>query len=93
MPVSVWTSTLQRTIQTAEQLPFPKLRWKARQKFVPNLYVSLQIDALALKCVSKADRFPARSLSTPTSTIHSVVPDHKICWDDYVLLGICAGTG
>ena len=28
MPVSVWTSTLQRTIQTAEQLPFPKLRWK-----------------------------------------------------------------
>lgn len=30
MPVSVWTSTLQRTIQTAEQLPFPKLRWKVR---------------------------------------------------------------
>jgi hypothetical protein len=31
MPVSVWTSTLQRTIQTAEQLPFPKLRWKVSQ--------------------------------------------------------------
>uniref|UniRef100_A0A061SGZ3 6-phosphofructo-2-kinase / fructose-2,6-bisphosphatase n=1 Tax=Tetraselmis sp. GSL018 TaxID=582737 RepID=A0A061SGZ3_9CHLO len=29
MPVSVWTSTLKRTIQTAEFLPFPKLRWKA----------------------------------------------------------------
>ncbi len=28
MPVSVWTSTLRRTIQTAEHLPFPKLRWK-----------------------------------------------------------------
>ena len=28
MPVSVWTSTLVRTIQTAELLPFPKLRWK-----------------------------------------------------------------
>ena len=28
MPVSVWTSTLKRTIQTAEHLPFPKLRWK-----------------------------------------------------------------
>jgi hypothetical protein len=28
MPVSVWTSTLKRTIQTAELLPFPKLRWK-----------------------------------------------------------------
>ena len=30
MPVSVWTSTLKRTIQTAELLPFPKLRWKVR---------------------------------------------------------------
>ena len=28
MPMSVWTSTLNRTIQTAEGLPFPKLRWK-----------------------------------------------------------------
>ena len=28
MPVSVWTSTLRRTIQTAEAIPFPKLRWK-----------------------------------------------------------------
>uniref|UniRef100_A0A7R9VHD7 6-phosphofructo-2-kinase domain-containing protein n=1 Tax=Chlamydomonas euryale TaxID=1486919 RepID=A0A7R9VHD7_9CHLO len=27
--VSVWTSTLKRTIQTAGYLPFPKLRWKA----------------------------------------------------------------
>lgn len=29
MALSVWTSTLQRTIQTAQYLPFPKLRWKA----------------------------------------------------------------
>jgi len=28
MPVSVWTSTLRRTIATAESVPFPKLRWK-----------------------------------------------------------------
>lgn len=27
--VAVWTSTLKRTIQTARNLPFPKLRWKA----------------------------------------------------------------
>jgi hypothetical protein len=32
MPVSVWTSTLKRTIQTAELLPFPKLRWKVRAR-------------------------------------------------------------
>ena len=44
MPVSVWTSTLKRTIQTAELLPFPKLRWKVRarpscpcrQQFIPR---------------------------------------------------------
>eukprot|EP00210_Caulerpa_lentillifera_P001990 g1908.t1 len=29
VPLSIWTSTLQRTIQTAQYLPFPKLRWKA----------------------------------------------------------------
>ncbi|GAX77020.1 hypothetical protein CEUSTIGMA_g4467.t1 [Chlamydomonas eustigma] len=29
IPISVWTSTLKRTIQTASLLPFPKLRWKA----------------------------------------------------------------
>lgn len=29
VPLSVWTSTLKRTIQTAEHLPFPKMRWKA----------------------------------------------------------------
>lgn len=27
--LSVWTSTLRRTIQTASALPFPKLQWKA----------------------------------------------------------------
>lgn len=28
-PLTVWTSTLKRTMQTAEHLPFPKLQWKA----------------------------------------------------------------
>jgi len=28
IPVSVWTSTLKRTIESAAHLPFPKLRWK-----------------------------------------------------------------
>ncbi|GAX82741.1 hypothetical protein CEUSTIGMA_g10167.t1 [Chlamydomonas eustigma] len=28
-PLQVWTSTLKRTIQTAQHLPFAKLRWKA----------------------------------------------------------------
>ena len=29
VPVAVWTSTLNRTIATASNLPYPKLRWKA----------------------------------------------------------------
>ena len=29
LPISCWTSTLRRTIQTARLIPFPKLRWKA----------------------------------------------------------------
>jgi broad specificity phosphatase PhoE len=29
VPLSVWTSTLRRTILTAKALPYPKLRWKA----------------------------------------------------------------
>ena len=28
-PLTVWTSTLQRTIQTAFDLPYPKLTWKS----------------------------------------------------------------
>eukprot|EP00884_Botryococcus_braunii_P005345 jgi/Botrbrau1/14811/Bobra.0332s0004.1 len=38
MPVSVWTSTLKRTIQTAESLPFPKLRWKVLDEIQTGLY-------------------------------------------------------
>lgn len=28
-PLTVWTSTLKRTIQTGQQLPYPKLTWKS----------------------------------------------------------------
>ncbi|RHZ45421.1 hypothetical protein Glove_680g32 [Diversispora epigaea] len=28
-PLTVWTSTMRRTIQTSEYLPYPKLQWKA----------------------------------------------------------------
>lgn len=38
MPVVVWTSTLQRTIQTAEQLPFPKLRWKVLDEIQAGIF-------------------------------------------------------
>lgn len=38
MPVSVWTSTLNRTIQTAEGLPFPKLRWKVLDEIQAGIF-------------------------------------------------------
>lgn len=38
MPVSVWTSTLSRTIQTAEGLPFPKLRWKVLDEIQAGIF-------------------------------------------------------
>lgn len=38
MPVSVWTSTLQRTIQTAQQIPFPKLRWKVLDEIQAGMF-------------------------------------------------------
>ncbi|KAF7730973.1 Fructose-2,6-bisphosphatase [Apophysomyces ossiformis] len=31
-PLIVWTSTMKRTIQTAELLPYPKLQWKALEE-------------------------------------------------------------
>lgn len=43
MPVSVWTSTLTRTIETAEQIPFPKLRWKVwHPSSLPSIQLVLQ---------------------------------------------------
>ena len=38
VPVIVWTSTLQRTIQTAERLPFPKLRWKVLDEIQAGIF-------------------------------------------------------
>lgn len=38
VPVSVWTSTLKRTIESASHLPFPKLRWKALDEIHAGSY-------------------------------------------------------
>ena len=38
MPVIVWTSTLQRTIQSAERLPFPMLRWKVLDEIQTGIF-------------------------------------------------------
>lgn len=37
----VWTSTLRRTIQTAQNLPYPKLTWKSLDELDAGLYIML----------------------------------------------------
>ncbi len=49
--MSVWTSTLRRTIATANYLPFPKLRWKALDEIQAGV-----CDGMTYKEV--AQRFP-----------------------------------
>ncbi|KAK9918087.1 hypothetical protein WJX75_001099 [Coccomyxa subellipsoidea] len=49
MPVSVWTSTLRRTIQTAELLPFPKLRWKALDEIQAGIFDGWTYEEIAEK--------------------------------------------
>ncbi|KAK9833381.1 hypothetical protein WJX81_000334 [Elliptochloris bilobata] len=46
MPVSVWTSTLKRTIQTAEHLPFPKLRWKALDEIHAGIFDGMSYEQI-----------------------------------------------
>jgi hypothetical protein len=70
MPVSVWTSTLQRTIQTAEQLPFPKLRWKASPGRNMNDQVQTSGPQPVNTCsMSQACIGLAATLSTPFRTV------------------------
>ena len=58
LPVSCWTSTLQRTIQTAKHVPFPKLRWKALDE--------IQAGALsAHSCTIVTHQTPFSSMLSP----------------------------
>ncbi|KAG2485295.1 hypothetical protein HYH03_015969 [Edaphochlamys debaryana] len=58
VPVSVWTSTLRRTIQTARYLPFPKLRWKALDEIQAGTCDGLTYEDIARQ---SPDEFAARS--------------------------------
>ncbi|KAK9817958.1 hypothetical protein WJX72_004907 [[Myrmecia] bisecta] len=49
MPVSVWTSTLKRTIQTAEHLPFPKLRWKVLDEIHAGVFDGMTYEEIERK--------------------------------------------
>lgn len=59
LPVSVWTSTLKRTILTAQNIPFPKLRWKALDEIQAG-----EMEGMTYKEIEKEmpDEFEARKL-------------------------------
>ena len=65
MPVSVWTSTLVRTISTAELLPFPKLRWKVLDE------IQVRGERVGLVCVweKRKTRKQKTALTPPTPTL------------------------
>jgi hypothetical protein len=97
MPVSVWTSTLKRTIQTAEHLPFPKLRWKVLLGLgcpVPTLMVFHQY---AFSCWS-AWWLPTPSALASCTWIRSAWPRHlKQCLAGRTSAAVsrilCSGVG
>jgi len=65
VPVSVWTSTLQRTIQTAAQLPFAKLRWKALDEIDAGICDGMTYAQIAEKYPGTSLQ-PARRTSSDT---------------------------
>lgn len=46
-PLTVWTSTLQRTIQTASQIPYPRLHWKALDELDAGVCDGLTYEQIA----------------------------------------------
>jgi 6-phosphofructo-2-kinase/fructose-2,6-biphosphatase len=57
MCVSVLTSTMQRTIETARYLPFPKLRWKALDEIDAGICDGLTYKEISAKL---PDEFQSR---------------------------------
>lgn len=49
LPVSVWTSTLQRTIITAQGLPYPKVQWKVLDEIQAGTCDGMTYEQIALE--------------------------------------------
>ncbi|KAI8967957.1 6-phosphofructo-2-kinase-domain-containing protein [Mycotypha africana] len=48
-PLTVWTSTMKRTIQTARHLPFPKKQWKALDELDTGICDGMTYNEIAAK--------------------------------------------
>jgi 6-phosphofructo-2-kinase/fructose-2,6-biphosphatase 2 len=49
-PLTVWTSTLRRTMQTAEYIPHPKLQWKALDELDAGICDGLTYEEIEARC-------------------------------------------
>ena len=47
--MTVWTSTLKRTMQTAENLPYPRLAWKALDELDAGVCDGLTYEEIAAR--------------------------------------------
>lgn len=50
-PLTVWTSTLQRTIETARRLEYPKLTWKSLDELDAGVCDAMTYEEIAV-CLS-----------------------------------------
>ena len=71
MPVSVWTSTLQRTILTAQHLPFPKLQWKVLDEIQAGIFDGMTYAEIARDMPEEFDARKKDKLGYRFVSVHS----------------------
>jgi len=54
--IQVWTSTLQRTIQTASELPYPKLTWKSLDELDAGVCDGMTYEEIEVPILSTSRR-------------------------------------
>jgi len=52
-PLTVWTSTLKRTIQTARNLPYPKLTWKSLDELDAGVCDGMTYEEIEVRLLSR----------------------------------------
>lgn len=69
-PLQIWTSTLQRTVQTARFLPYPKKTWKSLDELDAGVcdgmtYEEIAVSSPAPRSGYELTRFMARTGKVP----------------------------
>ena len=72
LPISCWTSTLQRTIQTARHIPFPKLRWKALDEIHAGVNLCALAESTTSACAAQALSCTQYTLVCAPVSIHKL---------------------